>query len=301
MDNKITKSRLSNFLAYEWILIILVVVIAMVGWELIYTMTGVRLTVGQTFKVYYDETVLSSNDQAFYELYKFKTDDSIFSYDVIEVNTEGLTSDYNVLSVRLSTYEGDIIITDTAKGEEEGAQSRAEYILNNFRMYDLDSLCEDAEDYLKSYLKNGETDALKYENLDQNKIASKFKERMRKDNRFRGEENTANGIELEKERIKTLCEEVSFFKNFLQNASSEMFYKHTLTEELGEKRYGLKADALKNGALNADTYFRNRTDGSSKGVVIMTFDFLEHQPDLQFETVSFMNMCIRNFTDFTPV
>ena len=80
-----------------------------------------------------------------------------------------------------------------------------------------------------------------------------------------------------------------------------MFYKHTITEELGEKRYGLKADALKNGTLNADTYFKNRVDGSSKGVVIMAFDFLEYQPDLQFETVSFMNMCIRNFTDFIPV
>ncbi len=300
MDNKITKSRLSNFLAYEWILIILVAVVAIIGWELVYTMAGVRLTVGQTFKIYYDETISASNSDAFYDLFKFGTDDSIFSYDIIEVNCEDLTSDYNVLSVRLSTYEGDIIITDTAKGEEEGAVSRAEYILNNFNMYDLDSLCEDAETYLKSFIKNGESNALVYDNLDQNVIASKFKERMRKDNRFRGEENTEKGIVSENKRIKTLCEEVSFFKNFLENASDGMFYKYTVSETVGERRFGLKADAFTGGRLSTDAYFKNKSEGKSDGVVILAFDFLDFQPDLQFETISFMNMCIRNFTDFNP-
>lgn len=296
MDNKITKTRLSDYLAYEWILMIIVAVIAIIGWELIYTMAGVRLSVGQTFKYYYDETVLSNNDAAFYNMLNFGKENSILSYDVIEITSEALTSDYNVLSVRMSVQEGDIIITDTAKGEEEGAQSRAEHILSNFPMYDLDSLYKDAKDYLSRFLKEGQTDPLVYENLDENKIKNHFIERMKNDNRFRKEEDRNSGIESEKKRIKTLCKDVSDF-GYILNSSDDLFYKHTISEELGEKRYGIKADMLKNGTENVDNFFRNKTDGTSKGVVILVFNFLDDQPDLQFETISFVSMCVRNFSN----
>ena len=45
MDNRITKSRLSNYFSYEWILIILVSLLSLLVWELIYTVSAVRLTV----------------------------------------------------------------------------------------------------------------------------------------------------------------------------------------------------------------------------------------------------------------
>ena len=61
MDNKLTKKRLSDFLAYEWILTIIIAVAAIVVWELVYTMSAVRLTVGQAFKYYYDEKASTIN------------------------------------------------------------------------------------------------------------------------------------------------------------------------------------------------------------------------------------------------
>ena len=43
MNNKISKRRLSNFLAYEWILMIVVALAAIVVWELIFSFSSVRL------------------------------------------------------------------------------------------------------------------------------------------------------------------------------------------------------------------------------------------------------------------
>lgn len=60
MDNKITKRRLSNMLSYDWIFILVVVVVACVAWSLIYTMAGVRLSAGQTFNIQYYYTVSAS-------------------------------------------------------------------------------------------------------------------------------------------------------------------------------------------------------------------------------------------------
>lgn len=297
MDNKITKTRLSDYLAYEWIMIIIVSIVAIVFWELVYTMAGVRLSTGQTFNYYYDETVYSSNDQAFYDLLKVGKEDGTFSYDVIEVGSEALTSEYNVLSARLSTQEGDVIITDTLVADKEGAISRAEQLLTSYDMYDLDSLYANAHSYLSSFLKDGLTDPLDYNNLDENLIEANFRDRMKKDNRFRKEEQKLQGIEQEKARIKKLCAEVKDFKYVLDNADSSLFYYHTLSEETGAKRYAIRTEALTGGELLAGNYFKNRTDGTSAGIVIMVFDFTTFQPDLQFETVSFINTIVRNFSN----
>ena len=62
MDNKITKSRLSDLLSYEWILMLIIAVVSIIAWELFYTMGGVKLTVGQSFKYYYDQSIIVEDD-----------------------------------------------------------------------------------------------------------------------------------------------------------------------------------------------------------------------------------------------
>ena len=68
MDAKITKKRLSEMLQYDWIKILGVIVAAIIVWELIFTMTAVRVSNGQNFKIYYYPT-LSANGAT--ELYDF--------------------------------------------------------------------------------------------------------------------------------------------------------------------------------------------------------------------------------------
>ena len=62
MDSKITKKRLSGFMAYEWIVTLVVAVLIIVLWDLYYTIAKVELTPGQHFKVYLDTGVATVSD-----------------------------------------------------------------------------------------------------------------------------------------------------------------------------------------------------------------------------------------------
>ena len=347
MDNKITKSRLSNYLSYEWIFVILISLASLLVWELIYTVSAVRLTAGQQFKYYYDQNIAQATDSAFYDLFRYGEEDGTFSYDVLSLTSEGLQADYNVLSIRLSVQEGDAIITDTVKSEpeEEGgyATSRANSIIDGVdrvSSYSADGLLEDAKTYLGQFLKDGlSADGdlmLDYNNLDGEKIKSHFLTRMAGDNRFRTQEEKDDGVVLEQGRIKKLCEEVWFFQKVLEyddeiskdNTENSLFYRYTRYEQSlntvtdaetaetyktlydqeikkardagfadGRMRYGLKADKLTGGAHQPSEYFKVNGESDAKNVVIIIFDFYEYQPDLQFESISFLNTIIRACSD----
>ena len=216
MDNKITKRRLSDFLAYEWILMIIIAVIAMVAWELVYTIGSVRLTVGQEFKMYYDQNVNGAGMSKLYDLVGDK-----LSYDVLQFSTEGLDSSYNVLSIRLSIQEGDVIITDNKEAAEEATDKsiRAKTIVDQMNGYSYEKMLNDAKTYLRdNFLKDSEKTvddynanptadldlATNYDKLDESKIEARFRLRMVKDNRFRTVKQIEQGIEKEKARKKLL-------------------------------------------------------------------------------------------------
>ena len=318
MDNKITKRRLSEFLSYEWIMMIIISVVAIIVWELIFTMTSVRLTVGQQFKYYYDQGIYSDTDASLYTLFpEYKT----FSYDVLEINSESLNEDYNVLSARLSIQEGDVIITSGAEPKEEDKDKnvRVKGLVDGYKMYDYGRLLTDAEKYLAQFLKDGLTaetaNVADSNNLDTAKIESVFRERMKKDNRFRSEEQKKEGVKQEVERIFRLCEEVAKFRVLLSQGD-DYFYMYRRYEqiiELGnlsdsdkqgyEKymdkeplRYGLKVEKLIGAQTkhSASEFFKLGGNDNAKDVVICVFDFLEYQPHLQFETISFINTIVES-------
>ncbi len=226
MDNKITKTRLSNFLAYEWIFMLVMIIVAVIVMELIFAMASVRLTVGQTFSIYYDENIISTNHDGFKKLLN---ENDTFSFDVLDVGQESLMSEQNVLYLRLSTQEGDIIITDNAdqKVDEETSVTRAKSLIDTYDMYDMDELYRDACIYLHGFLKDEYNSKYKtpeasdypkcpeYSELDEEKIEKGFHTRLGKDNRFRKKDKKAEGIKLEKQRIEKLCGEVALFKKLL--------------------------------------------------------------------------------------
>ena len=243
MDNKITKKRLSDFLAYEWIIMIIVAVVAMVAWEFAYTIGSVKLTVGQEFKYYYDQNVYGAGER---KLYNLMIDKKVFSYDVLSYTSEGLSSDFNVLSTRLSVQEGDVIVTDSKEAEEESLDKvvRAKLIVDNLYGYSYQKMLKDAKTYLRDnflldslktttdYTENSDADldlASSYANLDGNKIEAHFKKRMKKDNRFRTQKQIEDGVELEKQRIEKLCFEVAQFEKLLLAEANhpDLFFRYT--------------------------------------------------------------------------
>ena len=316
MDNRITKRRLSDFLAYEWILIIIAIVASIIVWELIYSVSAVRLTVGQQFKYYFDQSVSSSGSSQFYNLL---IDDDTFSYDVLELNTETLTADYNVLSVRLSIYEGDVIITDAKEAAEDAEDKtvRAKTLVDNSYgeksecgMYDYQKLLSDAKAYLLGFMK---TEVISIDNIDEAKVEAHFRERMKKDNRFRSEEQKIEGIKLEVGRIKKLAKEVLDFEKLMALGDEYFFtyrkYEQTLSSMSDDDRnksayqdaydkqqtlrYGLRVGKLTGGEKNPSTYFKMQGADTADDVVIMIFDFKSQQPDLQYECISFINTIVR--------
>ncbi len=305
MDNKITKRRLHDFLAYEWIAIIAVIIAGIIAWNLIFTMTGVRLTVGQDFKFFYDETIESSSSNDVYELFERKdaSGKTVFSYDILKFGHEALLSEYNVLRDRLTVQEGDVIITDASEPSEEGGTVRAEAIVDNYPVCDFESLKDDAEKYLAQFLKDNYleqdgnvkvgVDVTDFSNFDASKIEAVFRQRMKKDNRYRTESQKQEGIKLEKERISDLCREVKKFRYLLEQGD-EYFFKYKRYDQTVDKRYGLKVESLSGGAEkdSPSKYFKKKGATDAKDVVILVFDLIEHQPHLQFEAIAFINAIV---------
>lgn len=325
MDNKITKRRLHDFLSYEWIVMIVVAVVGILVWSLIFTMTSVRLTIGQDFLFFYDESVEVSSISDFYLLFDKEDDNTrtVFSYDLMKMRHEELLESNNVLKDRLSVQEGDVIITDCAESEsqEETTKSvRAKSLVDSFAVYDFDKLKSDAEEYLAGLLKDQFLDAdgkaisgvdvADYNNLDQTKIETLFRQRMRKDNRYRSESQKQEGIKLEQQRIKDLCGEIIKFR-YLLSQGDEYFFMYKRYEQMLEngvsddvkdyieqakdtvdKRYGLRVEALSGGKESPTKYFKMKEAEDSKDVVVMVFNFKSYQPHLQFETIAFINAIV---------
>jgi len=300
MENKLTKKRLSAFLSYEWIILIIAIVVSIIVWELIFTVSAVRLTSGQSFKFYYDENV---DSRGIGDLYSYMQDNNVLSYDVLDFESESLTSDYNVLSVRLSVYEGDLIFTD--KVINEGKDVRVNSLIDSYG-YSLTELYSDAVNYLNQFLIDGQTDSLNFDNLSAEKIKNNFELRAKKRVYKNAIKDGTISINDELDRIKKLCQDVKDFETILNSNNSELFYKYTRYAQSVQSSddyksvyetqlannpdaiYGLNVGALKDGKRDITEFVKISQNDSAEDVVLIVFNFKSEQPDLQYETISFI-------------
>lgn len=309
MDNRLTKKRLSDFLAYEWILVIIVAVAAIIVWELVYTVSAVRLTTGQSFKYYYDENVAAVKDDDFYNMLKKS---NAFGYDVKELSSESLTSEYNVLSTRLSVYEGDAIFTDCIDGED--GSNRAKDLTDAYG-YNYERLLSDAKAYVAAFTDADGT-------LNETKIEENFNKRANK--RVYKNALKADEISLADEikRIEKLVDEIADFEKLLNSDVENLFFRYTKFEqsannstdgtikddyvaaaerEKAEGRenaiYGLNLGALKGGKKDITEYVKRAGESTADGVTLLIFDFKDEQPDLQYEAIGFINAIVRDCSD----
>ena len=320
-----TKKRLSDFLAYEWILTIVAAIAAIIVLELIYTVAATRLSVGQQFKYYTDEDlyVYDMSMGSIYDLLGVETgkNGKTFSFDVLSVETENLTDSYNVLSVRLSVQEGDAIFTSST--EKEDGSVRAKSIIDEFPVYDMNKLLDGAKEYLTRFVRSG-GDVYNPDDYDETKIRDWFDVRMKGDNRFRTEKEKEEGRKNEIGRIKKLAADTEDFETLLILGDAEgLFYRYTKYEQtatgVDDEVYRTayereKTDGRENCVygfnMAAFTHAIDRTDkknvsdylklagGSAENVVLILFDFSRYQPDLQYECISFVCTLAREFSDF---
>lgn len=332
MDNKITKKRFADFLSYDWILITVIIVVAILVWEILFTVIAVKPTRGQSFKILYDEGVESQYEKDIVVV--THNEARTYSFDVLEIGKEGLTAGIeNEIGVRYETRDCDVIITtDIERTTDSGAKyTRANYITESFNPWSYEKAVVDGDKYLEKLLKAGvekitagDVNACyDYSQMDGGKIDQLFSTRLKGDNRFRKDEQKAQGKTYERMRIEKLCQEVAFAKMLLRE-HSQIFYTYTLGQQEYEQAldsgnsaniasaeanlsknkqsnqnrygkeqlsYGIRVDKLTDGKYAPEEFFTS--NGKCENLVLMAFDFLEDQPHLQFESLSFMNDIVR--------
>ena len=319
MDNKITKKRLNHMFSYEWIVMIALTVAMILIWELCYSIFSVKLTSGQQFRMFYDYGVDGYQGKAFIDL--LETEDT-FSYEVMSRKYETLLKDSNVLYMRNETGISDLVFTDVKDISAEGATTpyrRANEIIDGYKMYSFDRLVLDTEEYLNGLKENGE--------FSDQKISEGFFNRNKKDNRYRTDEQKAQGIKDEKERIVKLSNDLETLKNVIKydkenvlNGKESIFYTYTRYEQSFEsatdpsektyyeqalkdetsQNYGIKLWLLKGGKKNITTYFDSTLEKevTCKDLVFLIFDMKDKKKDLQYELVSVTATILRQFTNF---
>ena len=335
MDNKVTKRRLSDLLSYEWILIIVTCLAGILLFEFLFTAFSVKLTVGQKFKYYFDHSVVG-NYEAVMDFYG---DNYPFSYDVLDFSGEQLGTNADLLPTRLSVYEGDVIFTSNIVSETGTEQMlvRSKVVLDYFSGYSYEIMLEDAKNYLLTYfMKDGLTKENAFsnyneENFDLEKVEETFRVRMKKDNRYRKEEQIILGINDEYLRVKSLYKEVLDFERLISYKEQypDLFVNYTLYEQglyyaratqadslpQWEEDYKREVDAGRINliyALNLDELSRHNPTGkkinpsrfvnlegknSAEKVCLTVFNFREQQPHLQFEAIPFINTLVRECSD----
>ena len=326
MDNRITKTRLSNLLSYDWLKIIAIIVAIVLVWSLAFTIGAPRASVGQTFGLftYADFGVAESEG----ELLSDAKENGAFSYDVLDFGTRSLTEDYfgTIMSAANSVREGDIMITSDFPEARDKHKSRMRTFVDGYYsvVYDFDSLISDAKDYALSH---GVVESDGKFAIDEQVVESVFSARMEKDPRFRNKKSQKylGGVKSESERIKAVWNNACMLEKVLgehpevavkyrvftqvldsldkEDRTYDEYYK--LWEKETEKIYALDLGKLVGGRDNVkDVFARNvklENDEqlvSSDGVVLCVFNYKFSQPDLQYETLGFVGYMIGRFSNF---
>ena len=302
-------------------------VVAIVGVNLIYTFTSVKLTPGQSFHYFYDQGIDSYNETSLNALLTKEAPENTFSFEVQQVIGETLTENYNFLATRMVAKEGDAIITHITVNEDVPNYNnfnRANVLIDTYErspIYSYDEFLKVAKEYLARFYDNG--------SINEDAVLENLEKRISGDNRFRGEEGKKLALSLEIKRIEKIKENADLLEKLLNYDSTlsddeKLFYTYTRYEQIYNttpdgkekdeyynlykdevpERFGLKTARLIGGDVNYQSanYFK-RANQNPKDVVILLFDMTKFgvQQDLQFEELSFINTIVSKFSNLKTV
>ncbi len=327
MDNRFTKKRIANMLAYDWIKIVALICAIVFVWILAYTVGAPSLSTGQSFGVFYynGDSVFSykHGPKDFGEKLKKA---GAFSYDVLDFNMReiGNSQVEELLMLSATVAEPDVMITvDLPSKIEEGTSEFRDFVDGYAEvLYDYDSLIVEAKAYCTSnklVYKTADGEYL----LDEKEIRELFAIRMQKDPRFKekGGEKYLQGVQGEIQRIKDIWNNAVMLENCLEEHSEirlnyaqyDQAKKVAPDQYTGEeflnkesKTYAIDLGKLSNGEIKVteEFYYSLKNENgeiagrSADGIVLCVYNFKDAQPHLQFETLSFVNAVIKRYSNF---
>ena len=304
MDAKITKQRLGNLLAYDWLKILAAIVAAAVVLSLLFTMVGTRPTEAQTFEVYAYTDVGTGDD--FYGL-SDNLKKKAFSYDILKVTTENFSDDgyaSTVFTARRAAGEGSVMfISDVDEFDEEGKLTRRSSlytmsenaVLTESRhggYYDTEYFMALSRAYLQRFFGEDLSGPLNEEEAEE-----EFLSRNAGDKRFRSAENKLLGIGQEKERLQGLREDYLVVEGAL--ASGKLAHrKVTYGEGDAAVTYSPAFDVT---ALDQITKLFYRAGGeapTAEGLCVMLiYNDYGKGASLAYDTLSFLSYLVETYAE----
>ena len=329
MDAKITKSRLSGMLSYDWLKIVLGAVALIFVWSLIFTMTATRITPAQQFTVFNYLGNCSFGSTNFNELYAKAFQENVFSYEVLEINDNDLTIDkssaYTIMEARTATGEGDVIFvadvdnTDTKTEAEDGTVSYEytylETLVRRYGhcLYDLNPENENSffgkmESYLNGFYQG---DWTKKENLDKSAVEAQFRARVKKDKRYKTEKQRIQGVADDIDRIEKYRDALEDFYGYLEAGVVSFTTTVFSDREQDENTYypddgiysvNLCPNGQMEGLKKYVGYYEEVTDENgdthypitAANMNVAFFHFNEVEEGFQYESLLFVNFIIEN-------
>ena len=332
MDAKITKTRISRMLSYDWLKIVIASVIAIVVWSLVFTMSATRITPAQQFTVFNYVGNAGFTGTEFNNLYSKAYKNGVFSYEVLELTQNDLATNKEyagtLMQARTAVEEGDVIFVadignpDTAQKDEKGAiigyeRTYVQSLLWGYRayFYELDPEKEGSFFYkMEAYLDEFYTGGWENEgSLNQDKVKSEFRKRVKKDKRFKTEAQLLQGEKDDIARIEKYRDALEQFYAWLDEgiisfttttlSDGEMTIEGTYTINLcpdestmgGLKKYVAYYEKVVESA-DAETGETGKTHyvQTAKNMNVGFFDFAGVEEGFQYESLLFVNYMIEN-------
>ena len=304
MDARITKSRLSNLLSYDWLKICATILAAVLCLWVFFTMVKTRPGRYHTYSIYgYRELLDGSAAEEFTARLE---SDKVFSYDVLKIEQETFgTGQYSetAIATRRSADLGTVMFTTVNPSKnKEGITNLQELVGGDNERLGLDTALylQDCENYLIRFFgedwRAGELDEARAERC--------FNIRNDKDKRFRSEEKKRLGVEQEKARLYKLRDDFAFVYDCFESGLLSHAYT---TDANGNERASAVALGKLSNLRNLYYYMEEKEDGTYvqtvQNVCLLLFRNDEDagvradlvQNDLRYETISFLRYLVERF------
>lgn len=311
MDAKITKQRLGNLLAYDWLKIVVCIAAAVALLSIFFTMVGTRPTNAQTFEVYAYTDVSTGSD--FTRLDDEFEEKKTFSYEILETSWNSFSGNAyagSAYTARRAAGEGTaMFMTDVTETDEEG-NITSESTLKAMTARESDGACYglyageagtggfwDTQYYIEVWCKQYLAKFYNTENFEKladfdARVEEHFLARNNKDKRFRSSAKKQEGIALEKARIEGLKEDYLAVVAALEEGKLS---HRKVTYSDGERCAAFDISGLHGGI---DQLVFRAVDGtrSADGVVLILF-FNERGSgnDLAMDTLSFLRFLVEKY------
>lgn len=299
MDARITKSRLANELAYDWLKILITIVVAVFFGVVVLSTAGTKPTTAQEMHLIFYKDLYVCSD--FSNKLEEEASD-IFSYEVLSSDALVMSSDdtYSdmALTARYMAGQRTILVSSTLTDEDAEKPYIEEAVAGCYAMIeDLDEYFSDAEDMAKLYYGGDYINGTQ----DEEYLSAQFRARAKGDKRYTNESKILAGIEDEKDRISMLRSSLITVSAALESGVIEK-YSFAVADDDGnygeEKAYAYLLGTKKMSSMVElmYTYDSESKVKSSDGICVGIYTPLDSSDEyMRFESLNYIAYLINTY------